>query len=407
MKSQKVSFKNSNGKELTGRIELPLDQSPGHFAVFAHCFTCSKDLKAVRNITLALSQKGFGVLRFDFTGLGESEGEFADTNFTSNVNDIKAAVDYLRENYIEPSLLVGHSLGGTAVLMAGSQLECIKAIATIGAPCEPEHVLHLISSDIEDIKKEGRASVTIAGRSFNIKDQFIKDLENQGMLKMLGSMRHKSLLIMHSPHDDTVSVENARLIYNAAHHPKSFVSLDGADHLLTDKDDSLYAGDMIACWVQRYLPSPQIKEELKTESQVVSRIDEGPFLTEILVDNTHHLIADEPESVGGANLGPTPYGFLTSGLGACTAMTLKMYADRKEWPLQEVKVHLNFDNSYYEDCKNCENEERKIGKFERIIEIKGELDDKQKERMMQIANKCPVHKTLEQGVTIQTRLIEV
>jgi len=404
MKSQKVNFKNAEGKELTGRIQLPVDHRPVHFAVFAHCFTCSKDLKAVRNITLALAQKGFGVLRFDFTGLGESEGEFADTNFTSNVNDIKAAIDFLEENYRKPSLLVGHSLGGTAVLMAGSQAKSIEAIATIGAPCEPEHVLNLIKSDIEEIKKQGKATVVIGGREFNIKDQFIKDIENQGMHKILDSMRGKALLIMHSPQDNTVGVENAREIYNSAHHPKSFVSLDGADHLLSNKEDSLYAGEMIACWVQRYLSATDQEEKIDTQSQVVAKIDEGPFLTEILADG-HHLLADEPESVGGSDIGPSPYGLLSSGLGACTAMTLKMYANRKEWPLEEAWVHLNFDNDYYEDCKNCEDDEKKIGKFERLVELKGDLDDKQRERLLQIANKCPVHKTLEQGVTIETKLI--
>ncbi len=405
MKAERVYFKNKEGDRLTGILELPLDSRVTHFAIFAHCFTCSKDLKAARNITLALSQKGFGVLRFDFTGLGESEGEFEDTNFTSNVNDISAAADFLAENYERPQLLVGHSLGGTAVLMAGSQMDSVKAIATIGAPCEPDHVLKLLKQDIDEIRKQGKATVTLAGRDFSIQSQFVEDLEAQGMQRILEDMRGKSLLVMHSPQDETVELIDARAIYEAAHHPKSFVSLDGADHLLSDRKDSLYAGDLIACWVQRYLPEFEEGETPKSEEQVMARLTEGPFLTQILAGH-HHLLADEPLEVGGQDLGPSPYELLTAGLGACTAMTIKMYTDRKKWKLDEVVVHLNFDNDYLEDCENCEKEERKIGRFERIIEIKGDLDDQQKERVLSIANKCPVHKTLEQGVTIETRLRE-
>ncbi|HAD98127.1 MAG TPA: osmotically inducible protein C [Cryomorphaceae bacterium] len=407
MKGKAVHFTNDNGDKLSGILELPVERKPAHFAIFAHCFTCSKDLRAARNITLALSQKGFGVLRFDFTGLGESEGDFEDTNFTSNLNDIAAAAAFLEENYTSPSLLVGHSLGGTAVLMAGSQMESVKAIAAIGAPCEPDHVLKLLKEDIDNIRKEGKATVKLAGREFSIKSHFVEDLEAQGMQRILEDMRGKALLVMHSPQDETVEVINARAIYESAHHPKSFVSLDGADHLLSDKADSLYAGDLIASWVQRYLPAMETPgDEEHSEEQVMARLGEGPFLTEILAGH-HHLLADEPESVGGQDLGPSPYDLLTAGLGACTAMTIKMYSNRKEWDLQEVIVHLNYNNDYLEDCENCENEERKIGRFERIIELKGKLDEKQRKRILSIANKCPVHKTLEQGITIETRLKEV
>ncbi len=401
MKSQDIKFLNKDGEELAGSLQLPLDKKPHHFAIFAHCFTCSKDLRAVRNITLALSQKGFGVLRFDFTGLGQSDGKFENTNFTSNVNDIKSAADYLTENHKAPSLLIGHSLGGTAVLMAGSQMESVKAIATIGAPCEPDHVLNMLREDIEEIEKKGEATVTLAGRGFKIKSQFVKDLREQGLSKLLGDMR-KATLIMHSPQDEIVEVSNARGIYESLHHPKSFVSLDGADHLLSNTSDSMYVGDLISCWVQRYLER-EPENELKTDEQVVARLTEGPFLTEILA-GPHHLLADEPKDVGGSNLGPSPYEFLTSGLGACTAMTIKMYADRKKWPLEEVQVHLNYDSDYLEDCDKCEDEDRKIGKFERLIEIRGDLDKSQRNRILQIANKCPVHKTLEQGVSIETKL---
>ena len=403
MRSESVKFLNIEGDNLTGKLELPVDGKPSSFAIFAHCFTCSKDLKAVRNITLALAQKGIGVLRFDFTGLGQSEGEFADTNFTSNVSDIGAAAQFLEEYYEAPSLLIGHSFGGTAVLMAASQMDSVKAIATIGSPCDPAHVLHLLKNDIEEIKKQGKAKVNLAGRDFNIKSHFIEDLQNQGMHKILSEMRGKALLVLHSPQDDTVGVQNARDIYVSAHHPKSFISLDGADHLLSRSKDSQYVGNVIAGWVERYLPSLE-KKNLKTNSQVVARLDEGPFLTEILAGG-HHIIADEPEEVGGSDLGPSPYELLSSGLAACTVMTIKMYVGRKEWPMEEVKVHVNYDNNYIEDCEECEVSERKIGKFERLIEVKGNLDEKQKQRILAIANKCPVHRTLEQGVSIETRLL--
>lgn len=403
MRSESVKFLNKEGIRLTGKLELPVDGKANNFAIFAHCFTCSKDLKAVRNITLALAQKGFGVLRFDFTGLGQSDGDFADTNFSSNVNDLAAAANFLEENYQAPSLLIGHSFGGTAVLMAASQLPSIKAIATIGSPCDPSHVLHLLSKDIDEIKKEGKATVKLAGRDFNIKSQFIEDLQNRGMHKILSEMRGKALLVMHSPQDDTVGVQNARNIYESAHHPKSFISLDGADHLLSRSKDSQYVGKVIAGWVERYLPSPE-KKKLKTDAQVVARLNEGPFLTEILAGD-HHLIADEPLDVGGSDLGPSPYELLSSGLAACTVMTIKMYVARKGWPMEEVKVHVSYDNKYIEDCEDCERGDRKIGMFSRRIELAGNLDEKQRQRILAIANKCPVHKTLEQGVTIETSLI--
>lgn len=405
MRSERITFTNAEGIELSGRLELPLNEKPLNFAIFAHCFTCSKDLRAVRNITLALCQKGFGVLRFDFTGLGQSGGDFENTNFTSNVNDIQAAADFLKDNFRAPDLLVGHSLGGTAVLMAGSKMEHVKAIATIGAPSDPEHVLNMLREDMEEIRKQGKATVTLAGREFKITSQFVEDVQEQALTKTLEEMRNKSVLILHSPQDETVEVGNARQLYEILHHPKSFISLDGADHLLSDSSDSLYAGDVIAAWVQRYIAKEE-KEPLKTDEQIVALLDEGPFLTEILA-GPHHLLADEPIAVGGSNLGPTPYEFIGSGLGACTAMTIKMYSDRKGWPLEEVKVHLSYDSNYLEDCEQCESEDRKIGKFERIVELRGDLDKDQRQRLLQIAEKCPVHKTLHQGVSIETRLKEV
>ncbi len=405
MKSEKVKFKNKEGVELAGKLELPLDKRPDQFAIFAHCFTCGKDLKSERNIALALTQKGWGVLRFDFTGLGQSEGDFSDSNFTSNVTDLSAAAEFLKENYAEPTLLIGHSLGGAAVLMAGAKMDSVRAIATIGAPSEPDHVTNLFTESIEEIKEKGEAKVLLAGREFYIKDQFVKDLENTKVDELIKELRGKATLVMHSPQDDTVGIANARHLYEKLHHPKSFVSLDGADHLLSYPSDSAYVGDMIATWVQRYAPVAE-KAALETDEQVVVRLNDGPFLTEILTGK-HHLLADEPKSVGGEDLGPSPYELVSSGLGACTAMTIKMYADRKGWPLEEVKVHLSYDNSYFEDIKHCDSEERKIGKFTRIVEVEGDLDEKQRERILQIANKCPVHKTLESASEIETKLKEI
>ncbi|WP_417609358.1 alpha/beta fold hydrolase [Owenweeksia hongkongensis] len=402
MKSQKVKFKNKGGVELAGKLELPLDKRPDQFAIFAHCFTCGKDLKSERNIALALTQKGWGVLRFDFTGLGQSGGDFSDSNFTSNVNDLFAAAEFLKKNYAEPTLLIGHSLGGAAVLMAGAKMDSVRAIATIGAPSEPDHVTKLFTESIEEIKEKGEAKVLLAGREFSIKDQFVKDLENTKVDELIKELRGKATLVMHSPQDDTVGIANARHLYEKLHHPKSFVSLDGADHLLSYPSDSAYAGDMIASWVQRYSPAT-VAAALETDEQVVVRLNEGPFLTEILAGK-HHILADEPKSVGGEDLGPSPYELVSAGLGACTAMTIKMYADRKGWPLKEVKVHLSYDNSYFEDIKHCDSEERKIGKFIRIIEVEGDLDEKQRERILQIANKCPVHKTLESSSGVETKL---
>ncbi len=356
MQAKRVTFLNSDGVKLAGRLDLPVDKSPAHFAIFAHCFTCGKDLKAAKNITLALAQKGFGVLRFDFTGLGQSGGEFEDSSFTSNVNDIKAAADFLEENYKAPVLLVGHSLGGTAVVLSGVNLKSVKAVATIAAPFEPDHVLKLIKKDIAKIEKEGEATVEIAGRPFKIKSQFIQDLQNQGIEELLNKARNKALLVLHAPQDTTVGIDNAKAIYNAAHHPKSFISLDGADHLLSKSEDSLYVGQVISSWVQRYAATTEVENDLNSKHQVVARIEEGPFLTEILAGN-HHLLADEPKSVGGEDLGPSPYELLSAGLGACTAMTLKMYATRKKMDIEEIRVHLNYDNDYLADCEKCVEED--------------------------------------------------
>lgn len=401
MNSKKIQFKNAKGETLDARLELPVNQHPHTFALFAHCFTCGKNLTALRNISRALNMRGIAVLRFDFTGLGESEGDFAETNFSSNINDIIEAANYLKAHYQAPSILVGHSLGGAAVICAATQLPDVKAIATIGSPFDPGHVEHLIESNIDDIEEDGVAEVTIGGRSFMVKKQFLEDIREQSIKDKLASLR-KALLIMHSPQDEIVNIENAAKIYHAARHPKSFVTLDGADHLLSQKEESYYAGEMIACWSEKYINKPK-QEALKAEKEVLARLRNNGFTTEIMVRH-HGLVADEPEEVGGNDFGPSPYELVSAGLGACTAMTLQMYARRKKWDLQEVRVHLEHYKDYAEDMMNGEAPEGKIDHFERILELLGDLDDEQRERLLEIANRCPVHRTLSEEVKIITKL---
>ncbi len=403
MKRIKAKFKNKDGQDLSAKMELPANGHPHNYAIFAHCFTCNKNLNAIRNVVNSMTEAGFGVLSFDFTGLGESQGDFADTNFSSNVDDIIAAADFLAKEYKAPAILIGHSLGGAAVLFAGAKIDSVKSIATIGAPSNPEHVGHLVESGAEEINKNGVADVNIGGRNFKIKKQFLDDLKMHTLKSVLKGMR-KSLLVLHSPQDSTVGIENAAEIYTSAHHPKSFVSLDGADHLLTKKEDSLYAGKIIASWAERYLHIVK-KDELQTEAQTVVSIKDktNKFLTQIQTGR-HSLIADEPTDVGGEDLGPSPYQFLTTALGACTAMTMRMYADRKGWEVDEIRVHLNHDKRHSDDCADCESSTAKIDHFDRIIEIDSQLDEKQLQRLLEIANKCPVHRTLEGDVKVNTTL---
>ncbi len=403
MNIQKVTFTNAEGQELSGRLEFPADRQPHNFALFAHCFTCTKNLGAVRNISRALVNNGFGVLRFDFTGLGESEGDFADTNFSGNVDDLSCAANWLNDHYKAPSLLVGHSLGGAAVIFAAAEIASVKALATIGAPSQPKHVQHLLKSNLETIKSEGVAVVNLSGRDFTIKKQFIDDLERKSLPETAKKLR-KPILILHSPQDDTVGIQNAEEIYHAAHHPKSFISLDGADHLLMRKPDSLYAGKVIAGWASRYVELPS-ETTIKTKHQVVATLDkEEAFTTKMKVGN-HYMTADEPTSFGGNDFGPSPYEYVSAGLAACTAMTIQMYARRRGWDVENVEVHTSYGKQHAIDCEDCENAAAKIDTFERDIKLTGPLDEKQKERLLQIANKCPVHKTLHSEVNVKTQLI--
>jgi putative redox protein len=402
MKTLRIKFPNQQGQELAARFDLPINQRPRACAIFAHCFTCSKDLSAVKNISLALTQEGIAVFRFDFTGLGQSEGEFADTNFSSNVDDLLAAAAYLSQEYDAPQLLVGHSLGGAAVLLAGLKIDSVKAVATIGAPADPIHVTHLVEGGKEEIKEKGKAMINIGGRPFCIKQQFLDDLQ-QVASGHIGKLK-KALLVLHSPQDQIVGIQNAERIYKAAMHPKSYVSLDGVDHLVSDPQDAKYVGQIIASWGMRYL---DLKEEdvLNTEKQVVVRTDDDGYLTEIKA-GPHSFLADEPESVGGTNLGPTPYGYLSAALGACTSMTLRMYADRKKWDLKEVRVHVSHSKDYYEDSEAVEDKKSKIDIFDREIELEGDLDDAQRKRLLEIADRCPVHRTLHSDVKVITKLAD-
>ena len=404
MNIHKVSFTNKDEEQLAGRLELPLDQKPHNFVIFAHCFTCTKNLTAVKNVGRALTNAGFGVLRFDFTGLGESEGEFENTNFSGNVDDLIEAANFLEENYQAPTLIIGHSLGGAAAIFAASKLESIKAVAVINSPSDPSHVMHLLKDSEQEITKNGKARVNLGGVDFTIKKQFLDDLENNTLKDVVSDLR-KALLILHSPQDNTVGIKNAEKIYIAAHHPKSFVSLDGVDHLLSKKEDSKYVGEVIAGWASRYVEIPTAKE-IKSKSKVAASLEQDEKFTTNLKVGDHYLIADEPKSFGGNNFGPSPYEFLSAGLAACTVMTIQMYARRKNWNVGNVSVHIDYSKEHAIDCQECEKDSSKIDTFKREIKLVGNLTDEQKAKLMQIADKCPVHKTLHSKTQIITKLVE-
>jgi putative redox protein len=401
----KLEIPKSNGQALHAKLELPADQHAHAYAVFAHCFTCSKDLLAARVISQALTDHGYGVLRFDFTGLGQSDGNFSNTNFSSNIDDLFQVVNYLAEHYQPPRLLVGHSLGGAAVLAAAAELECIQAVATIGAPSEIDHVAHLFEHGLDEIYEKGAAEVHIGGRPFRIQKQFVEDLKKRDLPSLIQNMR-KPLLILHSPQDQIVHIEHAAKIYQSAFHPKSFISLDGADHLLSKPEDAHYAGAMIGSWVQRYFEKPQPEDISPKGLQVVAHLElENGFTTQIRTQQ-HALIADEPASVGGNNFGPSPYELLNAGLGACTTMTLKMYAERKEWPLEEVYVYLKHGKVH---ASEIDPDSERMGYIDHVlkrIELVGPLSEEQRNKLLEIAAKCPVHRTLMSEVVITSELVE-
>jgi uncharacterized OsmC-like protein/fermentation-respiration switch protein FrsA (DUF1100 family) len=401
MRNQKITFAGADGSQLSARLSLPPDGDVVACALFAHCFTCSKDLKAAVNISRALTQQRIAVLRFDFTGLGESEGDFADTSFSSNIEDLVAAADYMGREIEAPAILVGHSLGGAAVLQATSRIPSVRAVATIGAPFDPSHVKHLFEGSLDEIEERGEADVVLAGRRFTVGRQLVRDLDSHRMEETIADLG-RPLLIFHSPVDQTVGIDNAALIYKAARHPKSFVSLDDADHLLLEPRDSLYVGSVLAAWAHRYIdapPEPETREALRQDNRVSTRTAAGAFRTEILARG-HSIIADEPAAVGGENLGPTPYDLLAAALGACTSMTLRMYADRKKWPLEEAVVRLQHSRIHAEDEEQLEDGDARLDRLDREVTLVGPLDDQQRARLLEIADRCPVHRTLSAGVRI-------
>lgn len=404
-RSEKIEFAGSQGHALAARLELP-DQAPRAYALFAHCFTCSKDIFAAARIATGLAEKGIAVLRFDFTGLGASDGEFANTNFSSNVDDLIRAADYLRDEHGAPCVIIGHSLGGAAVLAAAGRIPEIKAVATIGAPSDPAHVQHLFADARPEIEAQGEAEVKLAGRTFRIQKQFLDDIESHKLSDAIATMK-KPLLVFHSPIDNTVGIDNAGAIFVAAKHPKSFVSLDAADHLLSRREDAIYVADVLSAWATRYLGENEKKSEATPDTEdgvvVVRETGNGAFQQEVL-NGPHRLLADEPPSVGGANTGPTPYGYLLAGLGACTSMTMRMYANRKKWPLEQASVTLKHDKIHAADCEDCETRDGKVDLIEREIELTGPLDDEQRAKLIEIVDKCPVHRTLHSEIKITTQL---
>ncbi len=396
----KVSFPSARGERLVGRLELPAF-SVRACALFAHCFTCTKDLKAVGQISRSLAERGIAVLRFDFTGLGESGGDFADTDFSSNMQDLVAAADYMRAEFEAPRILIGHSLGGAAVLAMADQVpECV-AVATIGAPSDTEHLSRALRRQAPGLAVEDEVEVNLAGRPFRIRRRLLEDLDAHNLMPAITSL-DRALLVFHSPVDETVSIEHARRIYQTAKHPKSFVSLDTADHLLlSDARDARYVGSVLAAWAERYLDP---MDDSSSDSVVVQGGSRG-YTTRVQAGH-HHLLADEPKQIGGQDLGPRPYEYLVASLGACTSITLRMYADRKKWPLEAIRIELTHKKVRAKDCEICEASSGKVDIIERRVFLEGPLDDDQRQQLLAIADRCPVHLTLASETLIQTVLVD-
>ncbi len=417
MPREKVTFPGHGGQSLAALYDKP-DGPPRANVLFAHCFTCSKDIYAATRISSELTKLGYGVLRFDFTGIGASEGEFANTNFSSNVQDLVAAADDMRENGRAPSVLVGHSLGGAAVLSAAKHIPEAKAVATIAAPSSAEHVLHNFHAHVEQIERDGEAAVTLAGRAFTIKKSFLDDVRAQTLTEDARNLK-RALLVFHAPLDETVGISNATEIFVAARHPKSFVSLEGADHLLSRKSDAVYVARVLAAWAERYMDVENATgnaDVSRSTSAATSgepapgdgavRVREtraNPFQQQITVGR-HTLMADEPTSYGGGDTGPSPYDLVAAGLGACTAMTVRMYAERRKLPVERVDVTVRHDKVHVTDCEGCaDGETRRIDRFQREVAFSGALDEATRAKLLEIADKCPVHRTLEAGALIETR----
>jgi putative redox protein len=400
--SRKVNFPGFDGSSLAARLDLPLQ--PRAFALFAHCFTCGKDILAASRIAAGLAARGIAVLRFDFTGIGNSEGEFANTNFSSNVEDLVAAVAYLRHSFSAPSLLIGHSLGGTAVLAAASRVPEAMSVVTIGAPSSAAHITRQFAADLGEIVEKGRAQVSLAGRPFTIARQFLDDVAEQNILDGVANLR-KALLVCHAPRDEIVSIDNASTIFAAARHPKSFLSLDTADHLVSRREDAAYLADVVAAWASRYLPVVADEGAALPAGMVeVSEARTGHLVQSVRAGR-HLLIADEPVAAGGEDVGATPYDYLLAALGACTSMTMRLYAERKGIAAGRFSVRLSHRKVHAQDCADCETREGRIDEITREISIEGEVPEAARERLMQIAEKCPVHQTLTHEIKIRSRLV--
>ncbi|WP_299206705.1 bifunctional alpha/beta hydrolase/OsmC family protein [uncultured Tateyamaria sp.] len=404
MPTERITFPGHAGT-LDARLDMP-DGPHLATAVFAHCFTCGKDIPAARRIAARLTTMGIAVLRFDFTGLGHSEGEFANTSFTSNVEDLVQAVAYLDARGLPPTLMIGHSLGGAAVLKATARLDQIKAVATLGAPFDPEHVTHNFSDALPEIIAQGEAEVNLGGRPFRIGKGFVEDVTDEALQPAIARL-NAALLVLHAPRDTIVSIDNASEIFLAAKHPKSFVTLDDADHLVTKAEHAEYAADIIATWAKKYLQLKPPAPPIGAPEGIVrsSEADPKGFLQDITHGTRHHILADEPRAYGGTNQGLSPYGLLSAGLAACTSMTIRMYARRKEWPLDHVHVDVSHNKVHAQDAGTGSGD--KIDEWKRRISLTGRLDDAQRQRLLEIADKCPVHRTLERTSKVLTELAPV
>jgi len=404
MTSERFTFAGHGGTELAARFDLP--EGPVRAtALFAHCFTCGKDIPAARRIAARLTAAGFAVLRFDFTGLGHSEGEFENTTFSSNVEDLVAAAAALKDRGRAPDLLIGHSLGGAAVIRAAGRIDSARAVVTLGAPHDPAHVTEHFAHALDAIAADGAAEVRLGDRPIRIGQGFVEDVQGAALDEALGKLG-KALLVMHAPRDEIVGIDNATAIFTAAKHPKSFVTLDEADHLITRPRDAEYAAEVIAAWAARYLdlaapaPPPGAPEGVLR----VTEADPDGFLQDVVAGDRHHVLADEPRAYGGTDRGMSPYGFLAAGLGACTSMTIRMYARRKGWPLAGVSVDITHDKVHAQDTET--NVSPRIDRFTRAIRLRGALDAAQRAKLLEIADKCPVHRTLEAGATVVTQLVD-
>jgi putative redox protein len=400
---ERFQFMGEGGHLLAAALELP-DGEPSAYALFAHCFTCGKDVLAAKRIAVGLAAKGIAVLRFDFTGLGSSEGDFANSTFSSNVADLVRAADHLRATRKAPAILIGHSLGGAAILAAAARIPEARAVATIAAPSDPAHVTGLFSAHIDDIRQSGEVEVSLAGRPFRIKREFLDDIVEHELVKDVTNL-HKALLVMHSPVDDTVGIDNATKLFVSAKHPKSFVSLDHADHLLSKPGDAVYAADVIAAWASRYVEAAKPAKAMDLADvprQVVVQETRHSKFQQTISVGPHRMVADEPLAAGGEDTGPGPYDFLLAGLGACTSMTMRLYADRKSLPLDRVTVTLKHSKIYAKDCEECDTREGMLDQIDRMIAMEGTLDAEQRKKLMEIADKCPVHRTLTSEIRIVT-----